>query len=120
MRLPEWAERYISIPYEECDCWQLIQKIFAAEFGIIVGDVGDQRGNMRDRFWTPTESPREGDVVLFQNDILNKHVGVVLGVNKLMVHNIKGCNSCIESYGTNIWKHRVVGFYRHTDRCRVN
>ena len=73
---------------------------------------------MQDRFWEQVEVPRESDVVLFRNDEKNKHVGVVLGVNGYMIHNQRGSNSCIESYNTPLWKHRVVGFYRHVDRSK--
>jgi cell wall-associated NlpC family hydrolase len=116
VRIPEWTEGYTGIDYETCDCWGLVQRIYAAEFGVIVGDVGEQRQNMQDKFWQQVEAPREGDVVLFKNNTLERHVGVVLGVNGYMIHNQRGSNSCIESYYTPLWKNRVVGFYRHVAR----
>jgi cell wall-associated NlpC family hydrolase len=116
-RLPEWAERYTGIDYEEMNCWQLVMRIYATEFGLAIGDKEQQAQHMMDKFWQQVESPREGDVVLFKNNENERHVGVILGVNGYMIHNQRGSNSCIESYYNSLWKHRVVGFYRHVDRA---
>ena len=122
-RIPEWAGRYVSIPYEEKNCWQLLETIYATEFGITVGPVEVQRGHMRARDWVDVLDEglgvREGDVILFRSSAVNKHVGVILN-HELMIHSTKGCNSCIERWYSSTWKSRVVSIYRWTTECQKN
>lgn len=66
--------------------------------------------------WTPVGWGNEkfGDFVLMR--ILGDpwHVGVVVG-DGLMLHIMKGINSCLERYSCSIWRKRVVNFYRHKE-----
>jgi cell wall-associated NlpC family hydrolase len=113
--IPEWTARYVGLDYETFDCWQLVKHIYAQEYGIDIGDIGDQRQKMRDRDWNEIPAPREGDVILFKTDAVKRHVGIVLD-SDLMLHNERGSNSCIESYTSNLWRHRLVSIYRHVSR----
>jgi cell wall-associated NlpC family hydrolase len=119
-RVPEWAGRYLSIPYEECDCWRLVQRVYAAEFGIEVGGVEKQSTNMKDREWVDVVKEglgvREGDVVLFKTSAVNRHVGIVLN-HDLMLHTVAGTNSCIERWKSPVWDKRWVSVYRHSSEC---
>jgi cell wall-associated NlpC family hydrolase len=115
-RIPEWAAKYISIPYEKKNCWELVESIFNAEFGISIGPVEDQRGHLRARDWIDVIyedlGVREGDVVLFRSSVVSRHVGVVLNQD-LMIHSIKGANSCIEKWKGPLWDNRLESVYRH-------
>ena len=116
MRLPEWIQRYVSIPYEERNCWELVQAIYAAEFGLDIGEKDQWPQQVKDKAWFEVTTPREGDVVLFKTTENAKHVGIVLGVNGYMIHTQRGSNSCIEAFTTRLWKNRVLGFYRHVNK----
>ena len=115
MNIPEWAARHVGVPYETMDCWDFLRSIYAQEYGIDIGPVGDQRQKMRDRDWGEVSFPREGDVILFKTDKLKRHVGVILNED-LMIHNEQGSNSCIESYTSPLWRNRLVCIYRHVSR----
>jgi len=119
-RIPEWAGRYLSISYDECDCWQLVRKVYSAEFGIDVGGVEKQSSKMKDNEWIDVVKEgigiREGDVILFKRSILNKHVGIILN-HELMLHTTNGSNSCIERWKSPAWDKRWVSIYRHRSEC---
>ena len=119
-RIPEWAGRYLSIPYDGCDCWELVRKIYSAEFGISVGGVENQSGKIKSREWIDVIGEglgvREGDVVLFRMGVLKKHVGVILN-HELMLHSTAGANSCIERWTSTAWSCRWVSVYRHNSKC---
>jgi cell wall-associated NlpC family hydrolase len=115
MNLPEWTARHVGVPYETMDCWEFVVAIYAQEFGIAVGELGEQRHKIRDRDWTEVARPRPGEVILFKTTNVERHVAIVLN-DDLMIHNQRGSNSCIERYTSNLWKHRLVCIYRHVAR----
>lgn len=119
-RLPEWIGRYISIPYEKVNCWQLVQKVYAAEYGIDVGEKNAQSKNLKDHEWVDVLMNGlgylEGDVILFRERVMKKHVGLLLSP-QLMLHTLEGSNSCIERWESLQWRDRIVGIYRHKKRC---
>jgi cell wall-associated NlpC family hydrolase len=119
-RIPEWCQRYVGIPYGEQDCWSLCQSYYAAELGIEIGPVEDQRGHMRARDWVDIRDtdmlPREGDIMLFRNSAVKKHVGLYL-TDPYMLHTQAGTNACIESWRSSIWLKKYVTTYRHVYQC---
>ena len=116
MRIPEWTVIYISIPYEEKNCWELVQTIYAREYGLKIGDKDQWPREVRKKLWFEVTVPREGDAVLFKTTENVKHVGVVLNTQGWMIHTQYGSNSCIECFTTRLWQNRVLGFYRHVDK----
>ena len=118
-RIAEWCQRYVGTPYSELNCWELCRKIFATEFGINIGPVEEQRHAMQDRHWIDIQdgdiAPREGDVILFKDSPVNRHVAILLD-DTYMIHSQKGMNCCIESWRSRAWKNRIVGIYRHRER----
>jgi cell wall-associated NlpC family hydrolase len=120
MRIPEYTERYLSIPYGSCDCWGLVQKVYAAEFGIDVGPVEDQRDHLRAREWVDVIhdglAVKEGDVVLFKSSAVNRHVAIILN-HELMLHTFRGGNSCVERWKSPLWERRLMSIYRHVSQC---
>ena len=119
-RIPEWCSNYISIPYEEKNCWQLMQSVYAAEYGIHVGSVDEQPKNMKHREWVDVIEEglgiREGDVILFASSATKKHVGVILN-HELMLHTTEGANACIERWKSHAWEHKIVSVYRWATEC---
>jgi cell wall-associated NlpC family hydrolase len=105
------------------NCWALVQQVYQDELGITVGDVGEQRTNMRTGEWFDVygDTVREFDVLLFKSSAVNRHVGLVLCPSQqLMLHTIRGANSCIERWAHPQWRTRLVGIYRHRKRCSNN
>lgn len=116
--IPNWICAYLSIDYENLNCWELVRKVYQDEYGIEVGDIGEQRTHMREGDWVDVFGTgiAEGDVLLFKSTAINRHVGIVLD-NELMLHTIRGANSCIERWEAAQWRTRLVGIYRHKTRC---
>jgi len=118
--IPAWVNKYLSIDYEKLDCWNLVRKVYADEFGIEVGGIGKQRTHMRKGEWIDIFDDglgfEVGDVLLFKSTPLNRHVGLIISTN-LMLHTIRGANSCVERWESSKWRSRMVGIYRHKKRC---
>ena len=116
INFPTWVEEYLSIDYEKVNCWGLVQKVYLEQFNIIIGDMHDQRSNLKNQTWLDVIQDGlgfiPGDVLLFKNSMVSKHVGMII-TPELMLHTIKGSNSCIERWESRIWRNRLVGIYRH-------
>lgn len=119
--IPGWVEGYLSIDYEKVNCWELVRKVYQDRLDIDVGCIDDQRTKMREGDWVDLHTVdfefEALDVLLFKNNAVNRHVGLML-TPTLMLHTVKGANSCIENWDTHIWRSRLVGIYRHKSRCK--
>jgi len=114
--IPGWADQYLNVSYETADCWVLIRIIYRAEFDIDIGPADQQPSKMRDKDWVEVTGTgyKVGDIALFKAD---RHVGVILTADKMLHSTLEGGTSCIERFDTRLWKNRLVGVYRHIDRC---
>lgn len=129
-----WVAQYVGLPYkalgrdrEGCDCWGLLALVWREQFGRELpfysalrwteganpGLVGTGAKEYASRF-APVEPGQErlGDGVLLRMRGHPLHVGLVLQPG-WMLHTHETANSCIESYATSMWKHRVIGLYRY-------
>ena len=116
--IPDWVCGYLSIDYEKQNCWELIQQVYFDRYAIDIGGIEKQRTHMREGEWVDVFGTGvvEGDVLLFKSTAINRHVGIVL-TPELMLHTIRGANSCIERWEAAQWRTRLVGIYRHKTRC---
>jgi len=116
MNIPSWVEHYISIPYEEVDCWGLVQLVYKEVFDIELPGVTEQRDLIRSGEWIDVFSEGNGiqvpDVLLFKNTAIKKHVGIIL-TGDYMLHTESTCGtSVIERWTARYWKPRLMAIYR--------
>lgn len=109
---------YIGIPYEEYDCYEIIQKYYKEVLGKELDDLYSSRPSTEEtevfyldqktRF-IEVDLPKLGDIIVFKVFGLACHIGMYVD-NKVFFHSRKSTNSCLEKLS--IWKNRVVGYYR--------
>ena len=87
-RLADWAKEYVGIPYEVCDCYQLVRAVYGEVFGIELPDFS-YRGSISKAHriregmteWREVEPKHAapGDVILMWAGKLPTHVGIYVG-----------------------------------------
>jgi cell wall-associated NlpC family hydrolase len=121
-----WYAAYVGIPYQEKNCWQLIQLIFAEQWGVTLPDFDvTVRGTAIDTIFASgivwqavdPQAVQIGDVVAITGGRYVRHVGLVVAPG-VMLHSQDGTDSVIESYESFVWRQRVGGFYRHPHFAR--
>jgi len=102
---------YIGIPFEACNCWGLVHRIYDEVFDVTLPDF-DSEGF--EELWQeiPKGQEQTGDVILLQNGLMGRHVGVVVSKGK-MLHVERNEPSHITRYTGPLWKNKIVGFYRY-------
>lgn len=112
MNAPSWVDDYVSIPYEELNCWQLIQLIYKEIYQIDLTGIEDQRGLIRSGFWQEvTGGYQASDILLFKECETSTHVGFLLD-NTYMLHADQSCGSVIERWTAPNWSPRQPRVYR--------
>ena len=116
--------RFANHPADEgLDCWQLVRTVYAEQFKVYLPAYDDRYMHALDRSipatldaerdqWVAVDDPQPGDVALFTVRGRPRHVGLIVRPGK-MLHALKGSDSCIEDYKTELWRTRLVGIYRH-------
>ena len=125
---------YIGIPYgdhgrshEALDCWGLLWLIYKEQLDIGLPSYADRYASAEDQKdvshlihdemgpWIKIEKEEKadfGDAVLFRIKGEPWHIGVVISCG-LMIHVMKDVNVCLERYDRTMWRHRLLGIYRH-------
>ncbi len=135
---PAWVNEYVGIPFvdrtgshEESDCWGLLEMVLKEQFKIQLPEytryayedgkdrkkISDYMFQMAQKYpWNevPINDARSGDALLIRMGGLKTHVSVVVS-RGWMLHTGEGIESVLERYDGTIWKHRVLGAYRHAD-----
>jgi cell wall-associated NlpC family hydrolase len=122
MTLPAWVSRYIGLPFEACDCWELIRLIYAEQFQIRLPPAP---GGSCPRFgwelwdaeaWRWLEIPpgaeQLGDILAFCDPRRGWHAGLVLQPGE-MLHTEPLINAIRTRYDRPCWRHRLAGCYRY-------
>jgi hypothetical protein len=128
-----WWNDYIGIPYLEkgrekdgLDCWGLVRLVYKEQYNIDIPSFVDEYESYDSKHiseliaigkenWTKVTEPTIGDVILLRINGLFMHVGVVVSPNQF-IHVREGQDAVIERFDTGIWKHRVGGFYKYTEK----
>lgn len=116
--IPDWVKSYVSIPYEDVDCYGMVRLVYKEQYYIDLEPIHsrDKLDNWDVVFDGHGEpAVREGDVLMFKDDPVNRHVGIVLD-ETFMLHSIRGVNSCVERWNRLNWRGRLVKVYRHHSR----
>jgi hypothetical protein len=129
-------DKYIGIPYlengrteEGIDCWGLARLFYKQEFNIelpsydteYIGSYDpkvSQAINYYKDNWVRTNTPKLGDLCLF--NILGEptHVGVYLENSKFL-HAREGHSSVIESLKKHAWNRRLEGIYNYSPYSNI-
>lgn len=108
----------VGIPYEEKDCWKLVKDFYSQIFKVSLNHIYD--GPPQDRPTTrnlissnrgefvKTDSPKFGDIILFNILGIESHIGVFLEEDKFL-HSSKRIGSAIERVTK--WEKNITGFY---------
>ncbi|MGB1560812.1 MAG: C40 family peptidase [Sinimarinibacterium flocculans] len=126
-----WAAWYVGMPYadkgrgpEAFDCWGLVQRIYADQFGIDLPGFENDYPHSADRMataavisrecgtWSRVDRPRVGDVIVLAIGGRPCHCGIAVSATT-MLHTLTGTAACIESLAGLRWRHRIEGIYRH-------
>ena len=137
--LPVWLNIYKNIPYkskgrtlEGVDCYGIVRMIFAERFGIMLPSYSDNYTDASDTLSTSgailehldtdphwvsvrQKDAYRGDVVLLTIHGTPMHMGLVVSTT-MMLHTLKGHNSCLESWNGVRWASRIYGFYRYATK----
>lgn len=125
------TSKYIEIPFKNrgrdfdgCDCWGLARLIYMNEYNIslpsfvdVYKDASEGKrvseaivNNKKLVNYVEHVSPEYGDICVFNINGSPAHVGVYVG-KQLVLHVLKGTNSCCERLSSVRLKGRVEGFY---------
>lgn len=108
--IPAWIDRYLGLPYEQCDCWQLIRRVFAEQWGITLPTEPNPEG----WFEVGPEEARLGDVLAFHEPRDPRHpwhVALCLGEGEIL-HADERVDTIRETYNRPAWRRRLAGAYR--------
>lgn len=120
---PEWVGEYIDIPFDECNCWQLVCKVYRDQFGLSIPTYANEYENDADKkniekiynremqIWKPCSNLLVGTVIVCRVKGQPWHAGLAVAKN-LMLHTERELSSVLERYNGIIWKKRIIGFYR--------
>lgn len=93
-----WSDRYLNIPYSECDCAELAARVAREVFSVEVrlpterstsrGERSRTIGDLKADFAARVKAPNDGDPILMMRGSLY-HVGVscVIGGRLWVLHN---------------------------------
>lgn len=130
--IPQWAESYIGIPFEDSDkdtrngtnCWGLTRLIYREQLGIYLPSLIANYGTSLNpraihsevekqikESWPEIDKPLPFDILVVRYIKDASHIGVVID-NRYFLHTFEGNSSHYDDYTSWKWKHRVVGFHR--------
>ena len=118
--------KYIGLPYEKYDCWQLICHFYKNELGITLPTFEGEYASgydsknvrriytreMANKIWPKVENGKPYNLVVLRINGENWHAGIMVS-KKHMLHIQRGCNSVIERFQSAFWKNRIYGYYRY-------
>jgi hypothetical protein len=126
-------EKYIGIPYVEkgrvdtgIDCWGLARLIYKNEYNISLPSFSaeyqtEDSDRIEELFaqykegWEESNSPKEGDIVVFRIFGYESHVGVAVSATHF-IHSREGRDTVIESFSNPKWARRITGFYKYSEK----
>lgn len=124
------VSKYVGIRYREkgrdakgTDCYGLARLVYAQERDIWLPSFAGEYAGLKDaiipvllmresRKWQRTDTPEMLDLILIHINGVPRHVGIYLYPG-IMLHQLRGCDSCIEPYTTPLWEKRIDGIWRY-------
>lgn len=124
--------KYFGIPYvyrgadyKGVDCIGLC-KLIAKDEGIAIGDINYDKISLDDVYNVFSVNianknkyeivePQKGALIVFRVMGKVQHVGFMIDSKKFL-HIMKGTNVTMESIDSEVWKKRIVGFYKYVGK----
>ena len=122
--IPSWVEKYVGLPFEIYNCWQLICLVYKKEFNTLIPTYENEYDDALDKekiskiyarelkLWVKTDVPKPPDIVVCRVKGQPWHAGIMLDEGT-MLHTLKHVNAIVEHYDRFVWKNRVLGFWRY-------
>ena len=123
--IPAWVNQYIGLPFEQCNCWQLVCRVYREQLSIRLPFLDDRYENPYDkqaiaklyqgeleRVWLKTDCPTVFSAAVFRIQGQLWHVGIVVDKDT-MLHTYDHINSALERFNNSVWQHRIEGFYNY-------
>ena len=122
-----WASKYVGIPFEDKDCWQLCRYVYRQELGqsLPTFDYSDptdfkslnvifnEELDGRTRFKQVEDHMEEDyDLVLMRLAVLPTHVGILVGERHIL-HTLPDIGSCIDRKDSVRLSANIRGYYRY-------
>lgn len=112
--------RFVGIPYEDKDCYELAQYFYSEILGIeleaLYGHIRPSKkethGLVRDlstSIFFEVTKPEFGDIIVFKVLGLNSHIGIYIDDTHFL-HSRINVGSALDRYGH--WAKRIEGYYR--------
>lgn len=113
--------KYIGLPYEEFNCWELCVKFYNEIFDVELkhyceGPQGrEDAEKLKNLIYTnkgefsKTDSPRFGDIILFRVFGVESHIGIFI-TDRIFLHTRRTTGSVLDNL--TLWSKRVVGYYQ--------
>lgn len=123
-----YAQRYIGQPYKAgfFDCWGLVRKIYADEFGINLPRFPVDVDNLRQliktvkeksnsNLWLELKQPEEGSIVLLRQSRHPIHVGLWLNVDGGgVLHNERTMGTIFQDiHSLHLSGWQIAGYYKY-------
>lgn len=106
----EQALALVGTPYEEINCWQLVQRCFRMRDVELPDNPWESIG-----MWTEVDRStlQEGDVLVFTTKYkLTTHVGVAIDGYGHFLHSVEGHGVVRDSIEHDRWSRRLAGVMR--------
>ena len=107
--------KYIGLDYDELDCWKLVRKIYADEYGIEIPKLPIETQEAHNWNIIELSAEEEGDLLVFRIKELKRHVGIVISDGR-MIHSDNVAGVVVERYTGQKWNQRLQRLYRHKQR----
>jgi len=114
-----YLRKFVGIPYEDKDSYELVQYFYDDIFGIklekLYGSIRptkketEQLVNDQLEGFEEVTTPRMGDIMLIRIVGLTCHIGVYIDENRFL-HSRQGVGSSLERFDK--WTKRIEGYYR--------
>lgn len=123
--LPTWVAKYVGLPFDQYDCWQLVCLVYKNELDITLDTYKNEYYDALDReniatiyvremqqVYFKVDTPEEFDVVVCRVKGQPWHTGIVIEPGE-MLHTQRYIDAAVERYDQFTWKNRILGFYRY-------
>ena len=123
--LPSWVKKYVGLPFEKYNCWQLVCLVYKNELNIILDTYKNEYHDSCDReniasiytremhqVYFKVDKPQSFDVAVCRVRGQPWHTGIVIEPNE-MLHTQLHIDAVVQRYDQFTWKNRILGFYRY-------
>jgi len=125
----ESFKKYIGLPYQDYDCFELVKFFYARELNIVIESeeylsskfmLLDEALSNKEKFakfaeeqksnFQRVDAPQYGDILLFKSWGIPAHVGIYINSSHFL-HTQKRTDACMERFSN--WENRFLGYYRY-------